>query len=398
MLTWVGILIFAATPIGLDEALGMVSTAPEIAAESRAVALRRQAETDLNRLTSNPTFSVQPGIRSDTGSWGPSGQLGLTQSFNLAGLGTRRVRAVAHETQLAESTSRQKLLARRLATIDRWFETWNAQTAIQAVAREVQSVREISLKIDRQVTQGHLTQAEGAQMRAFVGELDALRLHFEGLAFESGAALGSLIGRGEIINVQDDLPKIDRLSESALHIEQSDSLPAVHAALRAVQLTKSLEQEVTASSGSHLQLSLLAGNEYSQQWFAGVGLGLTFPLFERGQRERADLLARHMNDTGNAEAAVVQAQIDIRLALHEIEHSEEVYEVVHNTQLAAALLGADLERRRFEAGEVTLQELLVIQRQALGAIISDISGRSGVIAARARARELLASIKSREAQ
>jgi outer membrane protein TolC len=157
-----------------------------------------------------------------------------------------------------------------------------------------------------------------------------------------------------------------------------------------VAASSSRALEAAAQWGTALQVSVSGAREAPSTWLAGVGLGLTLPLFERGQADAATWRTLATRLAGEREVAGRRAAVEVKLLAHELEHTAEVFAVVAGRQLPEALEAARLEGRRFEQGEATLQELLLVRRQVLTARAAALVAQAELVAARVKARELLA--------
>lgn len=385
---WLLPLTLAAAPLGFDEALARADVAPELAAGERALALRQEGLARLPRLTTNPTVTLQPGVRSTDGVAGPEGQVTLSQAFNLGGLaGARRAVAEA-ELQAARQGHALSRRERRVAVAHAWLEAWAAQAAGRAAHAEVERARALAATLDRLVDGGSVTRADAAAARAFAAEAAAFALEWEGRQVEAGAALALLLGEGALLTVSDALPSLEVPEVDAA---LAPRLPAVRLLDAQALAEQQRAAEVAAQWASQLQVSIQGGHETPGQWLGNVGLGLTLPLFERGEREASHHRAEAARLAGALSQATAQARVQLLLLAHELEHTAEVHRVVHDEQLPAAAEAARLEQRRFEQGETTLGALLLVRRQALQAEVAAAQTRAAMLAARVEAREVLAS-------
>lgn len=388
---WLASLLLSASPVSpgstavrFQDALDRVDAAGDVSGAAAAAQLRRGALSKLGAFTSNPQLVAQPGVRADQGTLGPEGQLTLTQSFNLGGLAGAR-RAVAQDE--AEVTGLQHRLLRqerRIAVAHAWLETWAAQAASETAHEEEDSARELLARLERNVASGAVTRVELATARAFAAEAAALHLEWEGRRVEAGATLATLLGLDAIALAEGPAPAFE---DARVALEPSSLLP-VKVAAAELRTEQHRGEEAKAQWATQLQLSMQGGREAPSQWFGNVGLGITLPLLERGQRERSVHDANAHRLSGEASVAERRARIALQLVQHELEHTAETLTVVKGQQLPAAEEAAALEGKRYAQGEATLLELTLLRRQALAARIAAVVAEARFLAARAHAREL----------
>lgn len=375
-----------AAAIAFDEALAMADAAPDLRGAQAAASTRRDSVAHLSALTSNPQLLLQPGARVTGGKSGPEAQLTLTQSFNLGGLGRAKKAAAQEEADLAALQFLSLRAQKRVAVGLAWLDTWAAQAASAAVHEEETQAHELVVRLERGAASGGVTRVEVATARAFAAEAAALHLEWEGRRVEAGAQLSSLLGLGAISLAGGPLPAFAEPATAAL--TGVGQLPG-RVLAKELLAEQRRADEAKALWAPALQLSVQGGHDSPDQWFANVGVGLTLPLFEHGQRERAAHHAAAQRLEGEASMAQRQAQLTHDLIAHELEHTAETLAVLQNQQLPAAEEAATLEAKRFALGETTLFELTLLKRAALTARIATALALARFAAARAQARELM---------
>lgn len=385
---WVLSLAVAAAPLSFEEALERADATPELAAAREAVGARREGLARLGPLTSNPTVSLQPGLRTEGQGPLPEAQVTVSQGFNLGGLAAARRSAAAAELEAAGHALTLSRTERRLAVARAWLDTWAAQQLHVATHDEVDAAKALVGKLERLVASGGVTTAELASARAFAAEAAAFHLDWEGRAVEAGARLALLLSLPDVATVTAAAPA---LSPLAVDVALAEALPETKLRARDAEAAQQRVAEAQAHTAAQLQLSLQGGHEAPTQWFGNVGVGVTLPVFERGQREVARARAEAAQLEGLRRHATAAARVGLQLLAHELDHAAEVYAVVHGAQQPAAAEAARLETRRFEQGEATLLELLLVRRQALQATVAAIEAEVDLIDVRVRAREVLAS-------
>jgi outer membrane protein TolC len=375
-----------AAAIGFDEALSAVEAAADLAGLKAAAQRRREGVSSLGLLTSNPQLNFQPGARTEGVTTGPEGQLTLTQSFNLGGLGFARKARAREEAEVASLQVRALRQQRLTEVALAWLDTWAAQTAAAAAHAQETEAHELLSTLERASTTGGVTRVEVATARAFAAEAAALHLEWEGRRVDSGALLSSLLGLHAIAIAEGPLPTFPEVEAAVLQATVSLPTKVIAGELKAEQQRT---EETKAMWATSLQLSAQGGREFPNQWFGNLGLGVTLPVFEQGGRDLASHAATTQQLTGELNLSERRARISRDLVQHELEHSAETLAVVRGQQLPAAMEAASLENQRYVRGEATLIELTVLRRQALAARIAAILAEARFAGARARARELM---------
>jgi cobalt-zinc-cadmium efflux system outer membrane protein len=391
-------LLLTSAPISLDDALRLADETAEARSDHEALEVRRGGLRALGSMTSNPVISVYPGARFDPQLNGTESQASLSQSFNLAGLASRRRTTVGHELSQAEFSVLERLLLRRISIAQAWLDSWAAQRIVVLAEKEIEGARDLLGRVEKGAALGSVTAGERASARAFVGEARASRLAWEGRAFDNSAVLGALLGIGAVPVVPVELPRVPEAMLEELTAALANRSPAVRGAEAAALVEEAKEGELAAQWGTSLNVALVGQYESPTRWIGGVNLGVTLPVFETGERERLSVRAAAAERRGLFRQELAKAQVELRVVLHELEHTEETFEVVHDVQLAAAKEAATLETRRFQSGEITLQELLAVRRQAFTAEVNAILAQADVFAARVRANQFVAAAKAGEAR
>lgn len=382
--------LLATTPLTFDQALTRAEAAPEVTAAAGAASARQDALGRLGSMTSNPLLQAQPGLRNENGATLPEGQLTLQQSFNLAGLASARKETAARELDAARWETRGRRRELRIAAARAWLETWAVTEAARAVLEEEAMAKELVLRIQKAVASDGLTRVDLASARAFAAEARAFHLSLEGQAIDAGGRLAVLLGLDDIATVEGPAPVFDE--PAAPSQDAAATWPGVKRLEAQVVSERSRGVEAVAQYGTGLQVQLQGGHDAPTQWFANVALGVTLPLFDVGLRDRSVHEAQARLLEGELTRAKAGARVALAMLKHELEHTAEVYDTVVERQLPAAVEAANLQLRRFQGGEATLQELLVVRRLAVAARVEAIRARAGLLAARAHAREVLAEL------
>ncbi|MCC6333554.1 MAG: TolC family protein [Myxococcales bacterium] len=382
--------LLATAPLTFDAAMVRADSAPDVVAAVQASAARRDALDRMSSMTANPLLQAQPGLRVENGATRPEGQLTLQQSFNVAGLASARRGTAEKDLDAARWEARGRRRDLRVAVARAWLETWALTEASRAVLEEEAMAKELVLRIQKAVASDGLTRVDLASARAFAAEARAFHLDLEGQAIEAGGRLSMLLGLAELATVEGPLPGFD--GAAAPVVDAAAQWPALKRLEAQVQGERSRGVEASAQYGTGLQVQAQGGHEAPTQWFANVALGVTLPLFDVGRREAGEHEAQARLLEGELDKAATGARVALALLRHELEHTEDVFATVHGQQLPAAVEAAGLQLKRFQSGECTLQELLLVRRLAVAARVGAIRAQAALLAARAHARELNAEL------
>jgi outer membrane protein TolC len=378
--------ILATTPLSYDEALIRADRAPEVTAAVGASTARADGLQRLGSMTYNPMLQVQPGLRTENGSTAPEGQLTLQQSLNVAGLASARRETATKELDAARWEARGRRFQLRIAVARAWLETWALTEAGHAVREEEAMAQELVIRIQKAVASDGLTRVDLASAKAFAAEARAFHLELEGQAIDAGGRLAVLLGIDDIASVEGPLPELVEIEAPVA--DAATSWPGVKRLEAEVNGERSRAQESEALYGTGLQLQLQGGHDAPSQWFANFAVGVTVPLFDIGSRDRSVHEATARLIEGELVKARAGARVELEMLRHELEHTAEVYATVQGQQLPAAVEAANLQLKRFQGGEATLQELLVVRRLAVAARVGAIRAQAALLAARAHAREV----------
>ncbi len=386
-------LLAGAGELGFEEAVALAARSPDVAGTAAAAQLQRKLAGDVPTLTANPTVLVQPQVRHiEQQGQGLELQLGVSQAFNLSGLGAARREGARREAESTAAQGRALETDRRVAAAAAWLDAWGAQATAVLAAEEETQAQALVPRVERALSLGGATRPELAEAQAFEAEARLEHLDWEGKRVEAGVRLGQLLGLSHVVaRVEAALPP--PLAPAALaaagETPSAEHAADVRAARAGADEERAREAETRAERGWQLQLAAGGAHEYPNNWYGYAGASVTLPAFELGQRERA---------LHQAEAARRDADADARARAwgpawdglrHECEHAREVLELLERQLVPASVEAATLEHQLFLRGESTLPSLLRTRRLALAARARQL---------RARAEVALADFKLTEAR
>ncbi|MFO0574852.1 MAG: TolC family protein [Polyangia bacterium] len=358
-------------PLTLAEALRQAAGAPVVRAREAALRVKRTLDAELGTLVHNPQVSGQLGYRREQGSGGFEGQLAVQQGFSLSGHAAARRRSATREEEVLGAEVEATRLLQQLATAALWAELWAAQQAERQAEEEVALTAQLLERTERLARAGALTQVDVASAQSYLAEVRARRHGIEGEVFDRGLELARALGASEPLRASDGAtvvplpPLADALLEEALR--RAPLLPGPAVLQRAVAAERARAAESLAQRGTQVWLGVLGLHEPSTPWAALGTFTLSVPLFERGQRERADQLAAAARLAVEAAGAGVAAQATLRGAFHEVEHYTALARHVVEQLVPAAEREVALRERLLQVGDGTVLEVLVARRALVAA-------------------------------
>ena len=374
--------------LSFAEALQKSRESPAVREVEEALSAKRAADRKLGALPYNPQISIESGYRDDTGGQGAVVQVAVQQGLNLAGYGAARTRSIEQEESALRSEIRAALLRQRLSAVRLWFDLWGSTRAEQLAHDEAELARQALARTERLAQSGAVIQVDVATASTYLAEAEARRLAVEGEVIEQGLSLGRWLGLSEAVRPAGEpedvnLPPLtDALMTEALH--RCAQLPDPELRRASELVERAHAEEITAQRGTQLWLGAMALHEPTAPWAAFGTLMLTLPLFDRGQRERADLLATAARLRVGAEAAEAGAQVELRQVLHDVEHFAELDKLLAATLLPAATREVALRERLLDAGDGTSLEVLLARRSLVAARAQAVRVHANLLSSRHR--------------
>jgi outer membrane protein TolC len=363
----------AKEPLTFDEALGLADHTSAVEAGRAAVAAHRDHVARISSQTSNPVLTVEPGWRvgaSPSSTTRFEGGAGLSQSWSLAGLSRRRRDAARAEGDALAAEVRAAALARRLAAAQAWIEAWAAQSALADARQEAEIAGELADRTGRAAEQALLTRADAADAAAYRAEARQLALAVEGEVTDLGFRLAAETGRPPVaLAPAGDLPSpvLPPSAEWPALVERAGGLPDVAARALLARAEAARAVEARAARGTQLTLGARWQRDNLGESVVYGQVGLTLPLFDRGEREAAAAAAGAARARGEAEDLARAAAVGLARALHEVEHTGEVLAELEGGFLPASATALRLREVALRAGDATVLEVLVARRSAAAA-------------------------------
>lgn len=351
------------------EAIAQIEQAPSIRAAREGLQKKQAMDRTLSRMTANPQLYLQLGYRREGETvQGVEAQLGLQQQFSLSGYARRRAQAAAHEEAALQSEIGWLLFTRRLAVARTWLLLWGIGESLRAAEDEVKAMTELVQRVERATFALSLTQVDLAEARTYRSEAQLQVISLEGDEFDQGTELARLLAHPEplFLHAEGPPPELplpeprDELRQRLLAL--APGLPEPQTRRRFAEAERAREAEAHAQRGTQLTLGIVGLREPLPTYSLLGTFGLSLPFFERGQRERAELLARAARLAGEAEEATTAARAELLTALHDVTHTGEVAQEVSENTLPAAEQALKLRERLLSQGEGTMLEVLLARR------------------------------------
>lgn len=358
--------------VTFDEALGLARAAPAVTAVERAAAVSGEIGGKVGSMSSNPLVVVSPGVRIlPLASAGPEGAIGVSQSWSLSGLGAARKDAVKAEREALTAEARAIALAQRMQTAKVWIDLWAAQKVMAVATAEADVARDLAKLAEKAQAAQAATRADTADAKAYLAEAKLATIDAEGETFERGTELARDVAAksADPARADGELPEPSLPAESTwpAALARVERLPSVQAKAFAARADRARSKEEGAARGVHLLLGVEVRREAPDGLLAMGTVGLTLPLFDRGERERSVSEARAARADGEKHAAALDGRTEMALAFHEVQHTGEIVAAVKGELLPALIEAAEAREQLFRAGDGTMVDVLTARRRVLAA-------------------------------
>lgn len=357
--------------LSFDEAIGLSVATPDVRGAERAVATKHALAGRISSMTENPQIYVQPGFRVlPTPSQGVEIQASVMQSWNLAGLSSARKEAARVEEQELSAGARALALTQRLEAARAWIDLWAAERVLDVATREAALAGEFTRLVEKAAQASAATKADTADARAYHAEARLSVIGAEGEVFERGLSLARVIAAGaDPLGARGDLPAPALPAGTGLReaVRRAATLPSVQQKALAARVERAREAEEKAARGTSLSLGVYVQRD-QPGGFVGYGaVGLTLPLFNRAERQRSVTAARAAQLEGESKREEANASADVAMAVHEVEHTQDVVDTLAGAIVPALAEGLAARLRLFEAGEGTMLEVITARRNVAAA-------------------------------
>jgi len=350
-----------------EEALRRAQEAPTIASARTAVRERRDLDERVGGL-GNPEVELVAGVRKGELDQGFDGEVSVVQPIPLAPIGSERRKAARAETRLLDARTRALLLERGLAVANAFCRLHAAERVREEADRAVALAEEMVAAVERGREAGAFTSQDVALARVHAGEVRLALLEAEGEAFDLGVELGRTVQHAGPYPLATEGPlplSVLPPRESWAEALAPDRLPPILIPMLEAEAARArLREREVEGRAFWMGIGGTALRESEERALLGT-VRFTIPLFERSLRERGQLLAEARAQEGaSAEGRMAAAGLVASL-VHEVEHTEEVHDLLRDALLPSSEENLRLSRLAFEAGEQTLLEVLRAQEQVV---------------------------------
>jgi outer membrane protein, heavy metal efflux system len=339
--------------------------APEVvAALTRVEEARGRLLGASSRFRDNPSLEIEAGPRA-----GASGErwwdmsAGVAQVFETGGQRRSRI-AMADSDVLRESASVDevmRLVAREVAIA--YVSALGSQERVTLLTEAEQVARDLQAASERRYQAGDIAALDLNLTRIALARATSER---SAAAAEAGRALLPL---RLALGLEGDAPialsgPLERAptAKAALltAVDQSPGLRAVDAEIARARAEIQLGQGMRRPD---VAARVLFQREEGDRAVLG-GLTFTLPMFERGQGTTAEASARARRLTLEREAARRAMAVGIEVELAAYAHHAQGVATLRDVALPAAQDNESLALKSFEAGEISLLNLLLVRQDA----------------------------------
>lgn len=388
-----------AQALSFDEAIALTLRAPEVDGAADVLRTREAEDGHIGRQTGNPTLWLQPGMRVvPSEDRGFEGQVQLTQSWNLAGLGKARQRSAAAERRALAVQLRAAALYQRLHAATAWLDLYTT-TRARALADRVLSVAQERVgSVTRAVEVGVTTREALLEAEADAAVAEGLRLRLEGEHVEARHALAEAIGRADATQLSPagdpPEPELPEMNELAERLGRAERLPAAAAARLELVAERSRVIEVAATNGTLLQAGAQVQRESPNGFIAYGVFSVTFPVFALNARQVSEAKAEATRRLAAYRKASQSARRQVLHVLHEVEHTRQQEALLRSKAVPALARLTERLEKAASLGEATVFELLDAERRLRAAELDGIRAEGARRSAELRAWLLLAAIEA----
>ena len=356
--------------ISFDAALGLTAATPKVVGTARSAEEKAALDQKISALPYNPQLTVMPGWRfAPRDARQPELVAEIIQPWNFSGQPRARRQTVALEERVLQTEARVAALASRLSAARAWINVWAAEHVLEETRREERIAAELERLVDRAAALGAMTRADLAEARAYHAEARVAVLNAEGEAFQSGLTLAREVGAPEALPLRAEgaLPAAPVPSPALRpdYLQRMNALPVVALKDFQARAARARAVEEEAARGSIAQLGAVLQRDAPGGLVISGIARVTFPIFDRGERERAGLQADATRLEGEHGDALVAARTDLAASFHEVDHTADLLSVLRDDLAPASREAAETRRRIFENGGATLLEVLQSDRTAV---------------------------------
>jgi cobalt-zinc-cadmium efflux system outer membrane protein len=350
------------------------------------------------RLVNNPEFTGGAGPRvgpntATRGRFSTDLELGVEQRFEMGGQRAHRVERARAGVEAATASASDIRRVVGLAVARTFYGTHVAERRSALLEENARLARELHGIAVRRLDAGEGTALKVHTARIRLAEVErrtlAARVAFDRATVRLAELLGvppdTRLRLGGGLPTGDTAPPADLLVMRALRAR-----PDLAAAGQQVRLAQASIGLADAEARPDIAVGAFYGREEGAN-IVTTTFRLPIPLFNKNQGARERARATKQRGAAEQEAVRLSIESEVRQARLEYEHARQALNLYTAEVVDAQQESADLLRRAFEAGEVSLQDVIVVQRELLDGREGFLEATLAVALARA---QLLAGMSS----
>ena len=344
--------------LDFDEAIGLGTSSPGLVGLQETLRMRRSADEDLPTLSQNPQLQVMPGGRLP-GAQEPGFELQaqLTQGWRLGGYGSKRKDAAQAETEALAAEVRAAQLERSLGAAAAWIDLHAAEARLAEANAALETDRQLLALLERARSAGAATAIEVAMAQTAVAEAQLAVTELQGEVHDLGLHLAREVGSKapNPLHTRGEYPDPPLASEAEMReaFARLDSLPTVVQRRLDARAARARSVEERASTSTLLTTGVAYQRESNGDSMLFGLVGVQVPLWDRNQRSVAASELEAGRAEAQAEQMAVEAAAQLRVALHDLHHSEERLRTLREETLPAIDSQIAALERAVEMGEGT---------------------------------------------
>lgn len=363
----------------------------------RAADLRiREASGNLTQaavlLADNPELAASRGRRTaldGSATLDPEFEVGVEQRLEIAGQRGRRMEAARAGVAAATSEANDVRRVVSLAVAVAFHEILAADERIGLTRSNEGLTADLLDLARRRLSSGIGTPLE--VNAAVVRQAEARRRTLDALSQRDGAVvrLQALLGvEGPLPALVGSLPSdVGPLEADSLILLAQRGRPDLVGAARRAEEAAARSRVAGAEAWPDVALAASVAREEGDEVFR-VGVRIPLALFDRGQGTRAAARAEAERADAEMEAVRLDVTADARAAGLAYERATAALRLYDDDVIQALQESADMVQLAAEAGEVSILDVLVVQRELLDGLSGQLEARLEL--ARARAKVLAA--------
>lgn len=335
--------------------------------EMKARVERARAETDAAKVLPNPTLSYDREEVFPSGGSQPDNFLRVELPMDVSGRRWRRVRAAEAGVEATKAETERERFTLVLDALDLYYDAALARLRVETLRNGRGNMARLAEMINARATAGEVSGYDSGRLEIELMTYDDLLADADTKLAVGGRVLGRLIGEIDASYEAIDplaIPEPLQLSSDLVEgaVASRPDYRAARERLQQAELELSVAQRAwvprPSFSGGWKRSDI--GSETADGYTAGIGI--TLPLFDHGQAERAAAEARQHE--AEAHITLLGWQIRSEIESAEIELTRRVEHARRFEEAQLPRLGRLVSRAEasYREGEHTVFELLDAHR------------------------------------